>query len=501
MDRICIVGGGTSAWLTAAHLSNNLDQEIVVIDSKFSKTVEVGEATLPTFIEFWKECGFSGYDLFNEVDATIKAGILFKNWQEEGKNIWHPFYRGQNDIWDDNPLIQRHAFKYELWSKDQSCDVKYSMGGYDRCVLHNRIEPEQLAYSIEINDIVNQLSTVHINCKKIVEYIQRKLKSKVKFIQSAVKDISGNVKSLKLEDGQVIHGDLFIDCTGFKSILKKQKRVTLYNRLFCDTAVASHIPYEDQPNELRPYTTCESVEHGWVWNIPLENNIGSGLVYNREITDTSKAIEYFINYWDNRITEDLCKVIDWTPYYIENFWENNVVSIGLSGGFLEPLESTGIATMTMQIQNLYGLIREGWYTERDVALYNNICISSYERNINFVNLHYHESKKTGVFWDHVRQNHIKSDTQKHYENFLKDPYMKMHPPSYYNRSPFAFESWICIMSQMNFDKVPKKTNDHTPIDKNIHYYRILETNIEGVDYPTYLKEVIKNNKLLWTGKF
>ena len=82
MDRICIVGGGTSAWLTAAHLSNNLDQEIVVIDSKFSKTVEVGEATLPTFIEFWKECGFSGYDLFNEVDATIKAGILFKNWQE-----------------------------------------------------------------------------------------------------------------------------------------------------------------------------------------------------------------------------------------------------------------------------------------------------------------------------------------------------------------------------------------------------------------------------------
>ncbi len=145
--KICIVGGGTSAWLAATYLSRgSLDNEIIVVDSEFGSTVSVGEATIPTFMRFWAECGFSHYDLFHRVSATIKAGILFTNWQEENKDIWHPFMGAVDNIWSDNLLVQQQSFKYELWSKNQDdCDVKYIVGNYDRCVLHNKIDPKHIA--------------------------------------------------------------------------------------------------------------------------------------------------------------------------------------------------------------------------------------------------------------------------------------------------------------------------------------------------------------------
>ena len=483
--KICIVGGGTSAWLTAAYLSyNKLNNDIIVVDSELGSTVEVGEATLPTFLEFWTDCGFSHDDLFHHVGATIKTGILFTNWQEENKDIWHPFYRGQDDIWDENPLVQQHALKYELWSKDQSCDVKYSMSNYDRCVIHNKIDPEQ------INQLYRSY-TVHIDCKKLVEFIQQE-NQKVKFINSAVNHIihddTGDIKEVLLLNGEIINADLYIDCTGFKSILKEQKKVDLSDRLFCDTAIASHVPYEHK-EELRPYTICDAVDHGWIWKIPLQEKYGSGLVFNRRTTDPPEAEKYFINYWNNRITKEQCKFIDWTPYYIENFWENNVISIGLSGGFIEPLESTGIATMTMQIQNLYGIIREGWYSQNEIDLYNSIVMSSYERSIDFVNMHYSKSKKTGPFWKRVKEKHNPSAMQYYYEDLMKSPDGKMNLPSWFNYSPFRYETWMCIMAQMDFDRVSKQTNLHSPENKNIHYYRLKEQEASGVDYPEFMKQI------------
>ena len=488
--KICIVGGGTSAWLTAAYLSSydKLNNDIIVVDSELGSTVEVGEATLPTFMNFWNDCGFSHDDLFHQVGATIKTGILFTNWQEENKDIWHPFYRGQDDIWDENPLVQQHAFKYELWSKNQDdCDVKYSMANYDRCVIHNKVEKDLLDHSY----------TVHIDCKKLVEFIQQK-NQKVKFIKSAVnhihrEDIVG-IYEVVLNNGETINADLYIDCTGFKSVLKEQKKVDLSDRLFCDTAIASHIPYNHK-EELRPYTICDAVDHGWVWKIPLQKKFGSGLVFNRGVTEPEEAEKYFIDYWDNRITKEQCKLIDWTPYYIENFWENNVISIGLSGGFIEPLESTGIATMTMQIQNLYGIIREGWYSQNEIDLYNSIVKSSYERSIDFVNMHYSKSKKTGPFWERVKEKHNPSAMQYYYENFMKNPVSRMNPPSWYNYSPFRFEAWMCIMSQMDFHRVPKQTNFHSPKNKNIHYYRLNEQEVSGVNYPESMEQFIEKGNL------
>ena len=181
-------------------------------------------------------------------------------------------------------------------------------------------------------------------------------------------------------------------------------------------------------------------------------------------------------------------MINWTPYYIENFWENNVISIGLSGGFIEPLESTGIATMIMQIDTLYGIIKEGRYSQHEIDLYNSIIAIAYERCIDFVNMHYSNSKKTGLFWEKVKEKHNPSVTQDYYENFMKSHDCRMNDESIYNFSPFSSESWVCIMSQMDFDKVPKQTNFHSPKNKNIHYYRLKEQKANGVDYPEFMEQ-------------
>ena len=498
-EKICIVGGGTSAWLTAAYLShNNINSDIIVVDAESGSTVEVGEATVPTFMVFWKDCGFSRESLFNQVGATIKTGILFTNWQEENRDIWHPFYRGQNDIWEEDPIVQQHAFKYELWSKDQHrCDVKYSMANYDRCVLNNKIDPNQLNHW-------ERAYTVHIDCKRLVEFIQQQ--NRTRFINSAVNHIihddTGDIKEVLLLNGEIINADLYIDCTGFKSILKEQKKVDLSDRLFCDTAIASHIPYNHRVEELRPYTACDAVDHGWIWKIPLQEKYGSGLVFNRSVTEPEEAEKYFIDYWDNRITKEQCKLIDWTPYYIENFWENNVISIGLSGGFIEPLESTGIATMTMQIENLYGIIREGRYSQRERDLYNSIVKSSYERSIDFVNMHYSKSKKTGPFWEKVKEIHNPSVTQIYYENYMKSHDARMNDSSFYNYSPFGYEAWVCIMSQMNFETYAKYTHYHSRRNKNIHYYRLKEQEASGVCYPEFMEQLqLTGNNFTEKGDF
>ena len=129
------------------------------------------------------------------------------------------------------------------------------------------------------------------------------------------------------------------------------------------------------------------------------------------------------------------------------------------------------------------------YFQHEIDLYNSIIGSAYERTIDFVNMHYSKSKKTGPFWTKVKEKHNPSAMQYYYEDLMKFPGGKMNPPSFFNYAPFKSESWMCVMSQMDFDKVPKQTNFHSPRNKNIHYYRLIEQEATGVDYPEFMKQI------------
>lgn len=397
VNNIVIVGGGSSAWLTAAFLSYQLPKfNYTVIDKEIGTPVGVGEATLLNFRRFMELCGFQLQDWYNDCEATEKLGIIFPNWIENGKHVYHPFNVNTDDYKEN---------------------------------INKRLDDESnVAY--------------HINCGLLTTFIQNKIKDRIKFIASEV--ISFDHNKLKLNNGETVSGDLFIDCTGFKSILKKNRdRVELRNRLICDTAVANHVPYSDESKEKLPYVKCEAVDEGWVWTIPVQSRMGSGFLFNRSITDIENAKKFLSNYWSGRIKPDDLKVIDWTPYYDKNIWDNNVVSIGLSAGFIEPLESTSLALCMEGAFQLAKRITTKMFNELDIDLYNKQMEIFFNHCIDFVNMHYIVSNRKGEFWEQGRKLD-KSEQMIYYENNLNED-LKGH--IFNDSNFFTGNNWKCWLSQ------------------------------------------------------
>jgi tryptophan 7-halogenase len=399
IQNIIIVGGGSSGWLTAAYLSNNFPNlNITIVDKEIGTPVGVGEATLLNFKRFMELCGFPESEWYDEIEATDKLGIAFPNWIEKDHHVYHPFFV----------------------SKTNSKEYK-----------------ERL--KIKLPNSFN--AAYHINCGLLTTFIQNKIKDRVKFIASEVTSFDNN--KLILKNGKTISGDLFIDCTGFKSILKKNRdRVELRNRLICDTAVASHVPYLNENTEKLPYVKCEAVNEGWVWTIPVQSRMGSGFLFNRNITNIENAKKFLSNYWSGRISPDDLKVIDWTPYYDKNIWDNNVVSVGLSAGFIEPLESTSLALCMEGVFQLSKRIYKNFYNPDDIEVYNKTMKIFFENSIDFVNMHYLVSKRKGVFWEQGRQ------LQKSEKHLMFEKKFDMDENLNFNDTDFfSSDNWYCWLTQ------------------------------------------------------
>ena len=397
IKTVAIIGGGSSAWLSAAYLSKQCPYiKFTVIDKEVGSPVGVGEATLLSFQTFMKECGFNVLDWFMELDATYKAGILFPNWIDKGNHIWHPY--NMSPVVDDNGTRLHSA-----WSHHQHYDFKeYGLCLYETSVKYNKVD-----------STIMEGYGFHIDCGKLVKFIRRKLADKIKFIASDVVSVEKNgdiVKSVNLADGSNIQADLFIDCTGFKGLIRgEREQVDLTGRLFCDTAIAGHIPYEDKDTEMRPYVISDAVEHGWIWSIPVQSRIGSGLVFNRSITDIEDAKEYYVNYWNNRIAKENLTVINWTPYYLKEPWKGNVVCIGLSAGFIEPLESTGLALIQYQAHLMLTTLQNGMWQQGNADIYNTSYGLMFEECVDFVSSHYSKTNRVEPFWQFVKETYKSTD--------------------------------------------------------------------------------------------
>ena len=424
--------------MSAAYLVSvcSPDVNISIIDKFQGTSVGVGEATLISFISFLEKCGFSEKTWFDEIDATIKGGILFKNWQYDGEDIWHPFSYYMFDGKYDNGI--------SLWSNNQNLPfVDYALPEYE--LLVNRKG---------LNENITKSVARHVDCNKLVQYIKNKLSDKISFINSeviqVVKDDVGSIEKIILKNGQQIKSDLYIDCTGFKKVLSSDcKKILLTDRLFCDTAVAGHVQYENKKEELHPYTACDAVEHGWIWKIPVQTRIGTGLVFNRSITDPEHAKDFFVDYWKGRIDKESLRVIDWTPYYSEKFWNNNVISIGLSGGFIEPLESTGLQIIQTGVEILESVLQKSFYSQDDINLYNLKMSITYDETVDYVSMHYFNSNKKGKFWDFVREKSVNlNERTNFYLNLMKTN--NLHIDIFSGESIFAAYNWILWLVQLNY---------------------------------------------------
>jgi len=431
VNDIVIVGGGTSAWFSAAFLARNLDVNVTLVDKEVGSPVGVGEGTLLFFDKFLKRCGFKTDEWFNEVGATHKSGILFPNWGKKDNLVWHPFLLNKEYPEYDSSM-------YEAWTHYQDEGFQ-ELGAFFNISVENRVDTQNL-----------QSYAQHVDASKLVVWIQKQLEGKITIIKSEMININrsndGFITSIDLKNGRNISGDLFVDCTGFRQLLQQNPdRVDLKGRLFCDTAVAGRVPYKDINRERHPYVVSEAVDHGWVWNIPVQERIGSGLVFNRSVTDPEEAKRYFCEYWDNRISPEDCKLIDWTPYYNKNMWEGNVVAIGLSAGFIEPLESTGLAGITTSIYELAARIRQKWYNQADVNMFNAIMMAVYEDAIDFINMHYAYTDFDTPFWNYVKENHVMCEAHKWYKGLIE---RGEKLPNDGKGFFFGGANWLCWLMQI-----------------------------------------------------
>ena len=390
INHIIIVGGGSSAWLTAALLFRKTDCKITMVDKEEGQSIGVGEATLASFKAFMDHCGFQFEEWFKATDATHKTGILFPGWGKNKQAVWHPFQL--------DPMAQPGA--------------------------------THPSYPIAF----------HLDCTKLVKFIQSKLSLTV--IKSEV--IKLDEKGLLLKNEQRLQADLFVDCTGFKSLLQETPIVSLKDRLICDTAIAGHVSYEDIGKEKIPYVISEAVECGWVWKIPLQSRIGTGIVFNKTITPIQEAKQIFLNHWKQRVGPT--KVLNWTPYYKKEFWKDNVVRIGLSAGFIEPLESTGLALITAGANQLLLALSGIGVTQHDIALYNALIQNFFEESIDFIGAHYTLNTRSESFWRQARSQLKKSKRQLLYSKSIKDgvlPPVRVRPVY----SFFGGLNWLTWLKQ------------------------------------------------------
>jgi tryptophan 7-halogenase len=406
IENIVIVGGGTSGWMAAAALSRlraGRAVNITLVESEQIGTVGVGEATIPPFLDFNKLLEIDEREMLAAVQGSFKLGIQFVNWGNLGDSYIHPFgnYGYQMDgisfhhVWHknkqsgDNRPIQ--VFNIETMAAH--------FGRFARTDDYQRedLPPVNYAYHMDAGRYARYLRT-YAETRGVV-------RKEGKVADVALNGESGFVTSITMDDGTIIDGDLFIDCSGFRGLLIEQKLKTGYedwsHYLPCDRAVALPCLREDGSGPL-PYTRATAHSAGWQWQVPLQHRNGNGHVYCSSFMGDDEAHNILVNNIAGKPGADP-NFLRFVTGRRKKFWNKNVVALGLASGFMEPLESTSIHLINTGINKLIALLSLDGITQAQEDAFNRLTGKEYERIRDFLILHYNTTKRDdSAFWNHCR---------------------------------------------------------------------------------------------------
>lgn len=398
IQHVVIVGGGTAGWMSAAALSKVLGAlvRITLIESDQIGTVGVGEATIPSIRLFNNLLGLDENEFLRKTKGSIKLGIEFSNWANEGDRYLHAFGNLGLDL--------GMAKFYQYWLKRKLAGDDSSLWDYSFNAQAAKRTNFQPVEQIEGTPLAGLSYAFHFDAGLYATYLRdfseaksvQRIEGKVEHV---IQDDRGHISSLVLEDGQQIDGDLFIDCSGFKGLLIEQTLKAGYNDwrqyLPCDSALA--VPCESSAEHL-PYTKAIAHGAGWQWRIPLQHRIGNGHVFCSDYMSRDAAERVLLNNLDGKPLSDP-KLITFTTGMRKKAWVNNCVAIGLSGGFMEPLESTSIHLIQSGISRLLTLFPDQEFSQRDIDEFNKQTEFEFVSIRDFLILHYKATQRDDTdFW-------------------------------------------------------------------------------------------------------
>ncbi len=411
LQNIVIAGGGTAGWMTAAALSKVLRGKVAItlVESEDIGTVGVGEATIPMIKLYNRVLELDEDEFIRETQGSFKLGIEFVNWGRLGSRYMHAFGHFGQDLW----TVPFHQYWLKMHQAGRVPDIGEYAITRVAAYANRFMRPPQDIQNSPLNDITYAF---HFDAGLYARYLRRHAEGRGvtrvegKIAEVSLRPLDGHVQALVLEGGQRIEGDLFIDCTGFRGLLIEQTLGTGFEDwthwLPCDRAVA--VPSAPAA-VLTPYTRSTAHRAGWQWRIPLQHRTGNGHVFCSRHTSEDEATATLLQHLDGEpLTEP--RTLRFTTGMRRLGWNRNVVAIGLSSGFLEPLESTSIHLIQTAIARLIDFFPASLpgtgagFSAVDVDEYNRQFRFEFESIRDFIILHYHLNQRTdSAFWTACRE--------------------------------------------------------------------------------------------------
>jgi tryptophan 7-halogenase len=433
--KIVIAGGGTAGWMVAAAISKTLGKvlDIKLIESEEIGTVGVGEATIPPLVSFNRLLDISEQEFMAATQATFKLGIQFENWRERGASYIHSFGTTGKDHWT--------AGFQHFWRKGRERNLAGDYGDY--CVELKASLASKFAHLPR----GGMNYAFHIDAGLYAKFLRRFAEGygaeriEGRIVEVSLAPSTGDIRWLKLDDGTVVEGDLFIDCTGFRGLLIGNALHVGYEDwshwLLCDSAVALQTK---AVGPAIPYTRSIAHESGWQWRIPLQHRVGNGMVYCSKYMSDETAGKTLLGNIEGEVLTDP-RVIKFRPGQRLRTWKKNCVAIGLASGFIEPLESTSIHLIQRGITRLMQMFPSAGIRQPDIDEYNQQTWQEIEYIRDFIVLHYHVThREDSPFWRSCRGMEIPPSLAHRIKLFRETGRVFRAP-----NELFAENSWIQVM--------------------------------------------------------
>ncbi len=455
--KILIVGGGTAGWMTAAFLARWIAKagiEVTLVESEQIGTIGVGEATVPGIHQYIRDLGINETEFIKATNATFKLGIEFEGWAAPNRNFFHPFagYGVQ---------IEERPFHQTWWAAKQQ-GFQEPLESFCLCTqLAQRGKFAQPSFN-EDSRLAWYNYAYHFDASLFASYLRQfaeklgvtRVEGKVSQIN--LDETNGFIKSVQMESGALLDADLFVDCTGMPALLINKTLGVEFEDwshwLLSDSALAVQTRSVVAPD---PFTRSSARSAGWQWHIPLQHRVGNGYVYSSQFISHEQAREELVaNLRGEMVTEP--RLIRFTTGMRKDFWHKNCVAIGLSSGFLEPLESTSISLIQTGISKMAAFLVNLELDESRVAEANRLNRLEYERIRDFIILHYKLNGRSGAYWNHLREAAIPASLAEKIATFKSSGSIQM-----LEQESFREDSWVSMYSGFGIDPLGLAPSENT----------------------------------------